>query len=118
MKRWTSVQLPLYAEGIRQLYQLEELPETAFYNLPRTKPLEVKYNPMKDNALHEPALDCVRRVAALMRAGECLFSAESLGRTLTYGQFGALGVHRNPDPRRMCSLPVLPEIDNKQLSEE
>ena len=118
MKRWTSVQLPLYAEGIRQLFRLEQLPETAFYNLPRTKPLEVKYNHMKDNGLHEGALACVRRVAALMRAGECLFSAESLGRTMSYAQFGALGMHRNPDPRCMCSLPALPEVDNKQLSEE
>lgn len=118
MKRWASVQLPLYAEGIRLLYQLEELPETAFFNLPRTKPLEVKYNAMKNNGLHEAAMCCVRRVAALMRAGECLFSAESLGRSLRYGQFGALGIHRNPDPRRMCSLPALPAMDNNQLSEE
>lgn len=118
MKRWTSVQLPLYAEGVRRLCQSEELPETAFYNLPRTKPLEVKYHPLKDNTLHEAALDCVRRVAALMRAGECLFSAESLGRSLTYGQFGALGINRTPDPRSMCALPALPVIDNNQLSEE
>ncbi len=118
MKRWVSVQLPLYAEAIRLLYQLEELPETAFYNLPRTKPLEVKYNAMKDNGLHEAAMGCVRRAAALMRAGECLFSAESLGRSLRYGQFGALGIHRNPDPRRMCSLPALPAMDNNQLPEE
>lgn len=118
MKRWISVQLPLYAEAIRQLYQLEELPETAFYNLPRTKPLGVKYNAVNDNGLHEAAMDCVRRVAALMRAGECLFSAESLGRSLSYGQFGALGIHRNPDPRRICSLPALPAMDNNQLPEE
>lgn len=118
MKRWVSVQLPLYAEAIRLLYQLDELPETAFYNLPRTRPLEVKYNAMKDNGLHEDAMNCARRVAALMRGGECLFSAESLGRSLRYGQFGALGIHRNPDPRRMCSLPALPAMDNNQLPEE
>lgn len=118
MKRWVSVQLPLYAEAIRQLYQLEELPETAFYNLPRTRPSEVKYHAMKENELHEAAMDCVRRVAALMRAGECLLSAESLGRSLRYGQFGALGIHRNSDPRRMCSLPALPAVDNNQLPEE
>lgn len=108
VKRWAGVQLPLYAEGLRQIFQLEELPVTAFYNLPRTKPKAVAYHPLEYDEHHEAAMDCVRRAVKLMRAGECLFSAESLGRALTYNQFGALSIYRNPDPRPMCSLPLLP----------
>ena len=44
--RWSSVQLPLYAEALRQIHNLPTLPETAFYNMPRSTPGEVKYNRM------------------------------------------------------------------------
>lgn len=108
--RWTSVQLPLYAEGIRRHFGLSELPETGFYNLPRTKPQNVTYKALEYQ--HEAAMACVRRVVQLLRAGECLFSAESLGCPLTYNQFGALGTDNNPDPRAMCSLPPLPPIES------
>lgn len=110
VKRWAGVQLPLYAEGLRQIFRLEELPVTAFYNLPRTKPQGVGYHPLEQHEHHEAAMDCVRRAVKLMRAGECLFSAESLGRVLSYNQFGALSIYRNPDPRPMCSLPPLPVV--------
>ena len=42
-----------------------------------------------------------------MRAGKCLYSAESLGRSLMYSNFGALSIYKDPDPRVMCSLPPL-----------
>ena len=122
--RWASVQLPLYAEALRQIYQLAELPETAFYNIPRTKPGTVTYSPMggmsskssMTQELHNQAIACVQAAAALMRAGKCLYSAESLGRSLMYSNFGALSIYKDPDPRVMCSLPPISipqqEIDN------
>lgn len=113
--RWASVQLPLYAEALRQIYQLDELPETAFYNLPRTRPGTVVYSPMGGMSskstmtpeLHTQAMACVQSAAALMRAGKCLYSAESLGRSMKYSSFGALSIYKDPDPRVMCSLPPL-----------
>ena len=52
-----------------------------------------------------------------MRAGKCLYSAESLGRSMKYSSFGALSIYKDPDPRVMCSLPPLsipqPEIVNQ-----
>lgn len=123
--RWASVQLPLYAEALRQIYKLEELPETAFYNMPRTKPGTVVYSPMggmsskstMTQELHDKAMACVQSAAALMRAGKCLYSAESLGRSMKYSNFGALNIYKDPDPRVMCSLPPLsipqPEIVNQ-----
>lgn len=121
--RWASVQLPLYAEALRQIHHLPELPETAFYNIPRTRPGKVTYAPMggvSSNAsmtqeLHDHAMSCVQQAAALMRAGKCLYSAESLGRSMMYSNFGALSIYKDPDPRVMCSLPPLslpqPESD-------
>jgi hypothetical protein len=123
--RWASVQLPLYAEALRQIYELEELPETAFYNMPRTKPGTVVYSPMggmsskstMTQELHDKAMACVQSAAALMRAGKCLYSAESLGRSMKYSNFGALNIYKDPDPRVLCSLPPLsipqPEIVNQ-----
>ncbi len=115
--RWSSVQLPLYAEALRQIHQLPVLPETAFYNLPRSKPGTVTYSPMagpdkKDamnEELHAQAMACVQAAAALMRAGKCLYSAESLGRSEKYNSFGALSIFKDPDPRILCSLPALPQ---------
>ena len=113
--RWASVQLPLYAEALRQIHHLPELPETAFYNIPRTKPGKVTYAPMSGvsskssmtQELHDQAMTCVQQAAALMRAGRCLYSAESLGRSMVYSNFGALSIYKDPDPRVMCSLPPL-----------
>lgn len=118
--RWSSVQLPLYAEALCRMFHLPQLPETAFYNMPRTAPGEVKYHIMSGpdtksamtTELHEQAMDCVRTAAGLMRAGLCLYSAESLGRLLSYNQFGALCIYKDPDPRVMCSLPPLPLPDS------
>ncbi len=120
LHRWSSVQLPLYAEALRQRFQLESLPETAFYNMPRNKPGKVEYNPMSGvdtraamtTELHEQALACVRTAAGLMRAGLCLYSAESLGRSMSYDSFGALSIFKDPDPRVMCALPPLPRPDS------
>lgn len=123
--RWASVQLPLYAEALRQIHQLPELPETAFYNMPRTKPGKVTYAPMSGvsskstmtQELHAQAMTCVQQAAALMRAGKCLYSAESLGRSMMYSNFGALSIYKDPDPRIMCSLPplTLPEQETDTL---
>lgn len=120
--RWSSVQLPLYAEALRHLFNLNTLPETAFFNMPRNKPGEVKYNAMSGvepksimtPELHEQAMECVKTAAGLMRSGLCLYSAESLGRKLAYNSFGALCIYRDPDPRVMCCLPPLstPDSDN------
>lgn len=114
--RWASVQLPLYAEALRQIHHLPEIPETAFYNIPRTKPGTVTYSPMggmsskssMTQELHDQAIACVQAAAALMRTGKCLYSAESLGRSMMYSNFGALSIYKDPDPRIMCSLPPLP----------
>ena len=57
--------------------------------------------------LHDQAIVCVQQAAALMRAGKCLYSAESLGRSMMYSNFGALCIYKDPDPRVMCSLPPL-----------
>lgn len=120
--RWNSVQLPLYAEALRIIHHLEEIPETAFYNLPRNTPGVIRYTTMcgveakspmtKD--LHEKAMQCIQAAAHLMRNGLCLFSAESLGRSMKYDSFGALTIYKDPDPRVMCCLPVpeLPTIQN------
>ena len=120
--RWNSVQLPLYAEALRRIHHLNTLPETAFYNMPRSAPAEVTYNPMcglkaksaMTQELHEQAMRCVQAAAHLMRAGMCLASAESLGRSLKYNNFGALNIYKDPDPRVMCSLPT---PDNTTSSE-
>ncbi|MBE6416795.1 MAG: hypothetical protein E7032_09785 [Akkermansiaceae bacterium] len=122
MLRWSSVQLPLYAEALCHQFHLQELPETAFYNMPRTNPGEVSYNIMSGvdakscmtPALHRQAMECVKAAAELMRAGLCLYSAESLGRNLSYDGFGSLCIYKDPDPRVMCSLPPLnmPGSDN------
>ena len=114
--RWSSVQLPLYAEALRRRFQLATLPETGFYNMPRNKPGEAKDNAMSGvetksamtDELHAQALACVRSAAWLMRAGLCLYSAESLGRNMSYDSFGALSIYKDPDPRVMCGLPPLP----------
>lgn len=114
-RRRSSVQLPLYAEAIRQIYNLPELPETAFYNMPRNAPGTVAYNPMggvetksdMTEELHDQTMHCVQEAAVLMRAGMCLYSAESLGRTMPYDNFGALSIYKDPDPRVLCSLPRL-----------
>lgn len=120
--RWSSVQLPLYAEALRSTHHLSEIPETAFYNLPRTTPGIVSYTPMcgpepkspMTEELHCQAMQCVQMAANLMRSGRCLYSAESLGRALPYDNFGALSIYKDPDPRVMCSLPPLnfPISDN------
>lgn len=120
--RWSSVQLPLYAEALRNLCLLTSLPECGFYNMPRNKPGEVKYTPMSGlesksamtQELHEQAMDCVKAAAGLMRDGLCLYTAESLGRSLSYDNFGTLCIHKDSDPRIMCSLPPLatPPVNN------
>lgn len=112
-QRWASVQLPLYAEALRRRFNLETIPITGFYNMPRSKPEEVKFNTMTVER-HDLAMQCVRAAATLMREGLCLFSAESLGRSLSFDNFGALSMYKDPDPRVMCSLPplTLPETTN------
>ena len=113
--RWSSVQLPLYAEALKQIHHLPTLPETAFYNMPRTSPGEVAYHPMTGLEsksemtadLHEKAMQCVQAAASLMRKGLCLYSAESMGRSLSYDNFGALSIYKDPNPRVLCGLPQL-----------
>lgn len=128
--RWKNVQLPLYALGLRkwvaETYGTplppDVVPEMAYYNIPSGK-VEVKYNKLyateklgskerkKPNFTAEDlelALVCVRDVIAKIRAGECLYSAESLGgTTVAYADFGALCT--DGDPRTLCDLPALPE---------
>lgn len=128
--RWKNVQLPLYALGLRKWVEEtygtpmppHAMPELAYYNIPSGK-VEVKYNKLcateelgsgtrnkKNFAAEdiEQALVCVRDVIAKIRAGECLYSAESLGgETLSYADFGALCT--DGDPRTLCGLPALPQ---------
>lgn len=120
--RWNSVQLPLYAEALRIIHHLDEIPETAFYNLPRNTPGIIRYTTMcgveakspMTRELHEKAMQCIQAAAHLMRNGLCLYSAESLGRSMKYDNFGALAIYKDPDPRVMCGLPIpeLPIIQN------
>lgn len=126
--RWKNVQLPLYALGLRKWVKEtygtplppDAMPEMAYYNIPSGK-AEVKYNKLyateklgsnerkKPNFTAEDleqALVCVRDVIAKIRAGECLYSAESLGgETISYADFGALCT--DGDPRTLCGLPAL-----------
>jgi hypothetical protein len=52
-------------------------------------------------------MQCVQAAAALMRKGLCLYSAESMGRSLSYDNFGALSIYKDPNPRVLCGLPQL-----------
>lgn len=126
--RWKNVQLPLYALGLRKWVEetygtpipQDVVPEMAYFNIPSGK-VEVKYNRLYATEFLgskkrkrdlftaddlEKALVCVRDVITKIRAGECLYSAESLGEpTLSYADFGALCT--NGDPRTLCGLPAL-----------
>ena len=78
--RWKDVQLPMYAYWLMQEKKCG-LPEVAYYNLPRNRKDEPKYNTMKelDEAALESALTWAKNAIILMREGKCLYSAESLG---------------------------------------
>ena len=85
--RWKDVQLPMYAAWLMQEKKCS-LPEVAYYNLPRNRKGEPKYTPMaelSEEAL-ESALTWAKSAILLMREGQCLYSAESLG-CKAYGSY-------------------------------
>lgn len=145
--RWQEVQLPLYAFGLKELARqgTDEALNAVFSDYPgsRERLLETDYIPRvgyiniaaKEQAAFtalgfgdaepealgpqgmESALTCVRRAVQLIRNGECLFSAESLGlEALQYDRLAdAAGNGKNKsaaivakgDPRTLFGLPEL-----------
>lgn len=104
-RAWVNVQLPLYAACVKDLAEAETIPEIGYYNLPKNKDRAV-YNAFElSPEAMQNALDWVRQAAALIRAGVCLVSAESLGRK-SYQEFGALLTMQ--DTRSLFNLPPLP----------
>lgn len=95
---WKDVQLPMYAEWLRQKEDCEQL-EVAYFNLPRAGHDQEGYNCMVEltEAASESALDWARHAIMLMRSGSCLYSAESLGLTAP----GAMPDDVPMDPRNM-----------------
>lgn len=144
--RWNDVQLPLYAYGLRHPSDADRLalgigdadmattmPDLVYYNLnSKTEALQCYYL-VKDGAvermgkskagmdaeqLYGSAMETVRSAIGMIRAGQCLFSAESLefkerpysallsGKFRTNKpRFGALSPQN--DPRCMFGLPEL-----------
>ncbi len=145
--RWNDVQLPLYAYGLRhpstddrEKLQLGEadmsdvIPDLVYYNLQsKTEKLNCHYL-VRDGAvlpiaakapcglsteeLFDSAMQTVQSAICMIRAGQCLFSAEALELTThpfsalnsgTWGsktpRFGALSLES--DPRSLFSLPRL-----------
>lgn len=141
--RWTNLQLPLYAYGLRCLAQgaptekksreawdeaqqrcpeilatltKDVLPELCYFNIPKNK-IDATLShlhsrrkagnsfpyPMREDGL-DNALKWVKKLCLMMRRGECLYSAESLGITAKGGDFENLSPSQ--DPRSMCGLPV------------
>lgn len=119
-QRWKNVQLPLYAWALQQQEETGALPETGYYNLPKNHLSEVEYTPLLSvtedkhpfsQADVESALDWVREVARLVRAGQCLYSAETLGIAAMGEGFGALCPEM--EPREMCGLPPVKNINDR-----
>ena len=145
--RWNDVQLPLYAYGLRhpstedrEKLQLGEadmseiIPDLVYYNLQsKTEKLNCYYLVrdgavlpitakapcgLSTEALFDSAMQTVQSAISMIRAGQCLFSAEALEFTsrpfsaLNSGswgsktpRFGALSLES--DPRSLFSLPRL-----------
>lgn len=79
-QRWADVQLPMYAEWLKQEKNCN-LPELMYINLPSAGKEGEVCNPFSeyDELLHESALTWAASAIRLMREGLCLYSAESLG---------------------------------------
>lgn len=112
--RRTNVQLPLYAMALRQLCEeageVYSYPLLGYYNIPRGK-AEAVFSPLHTKeknkqvlteAYGEGFMKCVCRLVELIRAGQCLRSAESLGFRGTVSSFGALSP--DDDPRTFCGM--------------
>lgn len=103
-RAWVNVQLPLYAACVKDLLHLDTMPEIGYYNLPKNRD-RAGYSPfIITPETMENALTWVKRAAALIRAGVCLVSAQSLGRK-SYQEFGALLTLQ--DTRSLFNLPPL-----------
>lgn len=153
--RWKDVQLMLYAFGLRQLNaedlasELPDvplagvMPDLCYYNLQtKTQRMECSYllkNGVVSNApgrgkrvicltpeeLLENAMKTVDSAIRMIRAGQCLFSAEALrfktdpysklrGENKNAPRFGAISQQR--DPRSMFNLPKLKISETSALS--
>lgn len=112
--RITNVQLPLYATALRQLCEEKgepfSYPLLGYYNIPRGKAeaafnlLHTKEKPQQNTIEKYEELfhTVVCTVAALIRSGSCLYSAESLGFKSPTSSFGALTP--DDDPRTLCGM--------------
>ncbi len=144
--RWSDVQLPLYAYGLRhpsakdrQALHIPEsenmtavVPDLVYYNLQSNTEKLIPFPLVKDGLVQqisnkvkdvpgteellESAIKTVKSAIGMIRAGKCLFSAESLElKTKPYSvlvspgsntpRFGMLSLHR--DPRSLFELPGL-----------
>lgn len=77
--RWRDVQLPMYAYWLMQEKGCEQPPRVAYYNLPRAGRDEPDCHEMTllDAEALESALAWAKSAILLMRAGRCLYSAET-----------------------------------------
>lgn len=112
--RRTNVQLPLYVVALKHLCiekgEPYSFPQLGYYNIPRGKqeacfsPLHGKTQEKKELTEEECQgfLRCALAMARLIRNGECLRSAESLGYKTSGSDFGALTP--DDDPRSLCGM--------------
>ena len=108
-KRWTEVQLPLYAYALRQEEGEMLPPELAYYNLPRGKRVSYNAFPACTEDVIRSGLDCARQVILLLRQGKCLVSIEDLGGVSPeYSSFGTPSIDKKL--RAFCGLPDIPSV--------
>lgn len=83
---WTNIQLPLYAEWLKETMACTAYPAVAYYNMPRDAGEPPVYSEMKEmetiNGAWENVMAWVKQAMLCMKNGECLYSAESLGRAM------------------------------------
>ena len=110
VKRWGEVQLPLYAHALRQLKNLDTLPELAYYNLPLGT--MVKYNAFQftDKEIPEDVIEdgvkTARLAIDLIRRGLCLYSREDFGEEISdFLSFGTPAI--DDHLRDVCGLSPL-----------
>lgn len=119
LHHWKDVQLPLYAEALRALCAARGAvyawPELGYYNIPRGQ-ATAKFNPLPAPThryargekpaftpeFHALAMRCAKSAITMIRRGDCLYSAESLGLKSPFTTFGAFAP--DADPRSLCNL--------------
>lgn len=107
--RWRDVQLPMYAYWLMKEKKCTRLPQVAYYNLPRVgkdMPKEHAIMDLLDAAALDSALSWAESAILLMRAGSCLYSAE----TFSCHAFGTYSADEDmADPRALFHTLTPPE---------